>query len=437
VRILLAQNLIHLPAFGGANKANRLLLRQLAERGHTCTVVAPMSGGNWTASREEFLRFLADRGLPVLEEPGDAIVFDDAGVRVHAVPDPSRLPIHATRIGREQDADIALVPLDYAGSMMVNAAFEAVGPARVIAVVHTLDHLPFGPSSRVPSEAGTRQLRRAGGLLAVSATAAGYVAEWGGMDSVLLRLPVYGPGPHPAYGDREGGAVTLINPSWEKGIGTFLGLARRLPGQEFLAVPTWATTAEDREALAALPNVRLMDPVEDIDEILVRTRVLLMPSVWRETFGMSAVEAMLRGIPVMASDIGGLPEAMLGVPHLLPGDDEDLWFATLSRLLTDRAHYREVSLRARRAAARFAASTGIEEVEAFLRDRAEAAARPRRAAAPAGGDVRARVEELSPAQRRLLAEMLARKARARPGAGPGPAAGPTGASAPGPVPPAE
>src|SRR4029453_17174655 len=45
---------------------------------------------------------------------------------------------------------------------------------------------------------------------------------------------------------------------------------------------------------------------------------LLMPSLWDETFGYTAVGAMLHGVPVLASDAGGLREAKLGVPHLLP-----------------------------------------------------------------------------------------------------------------------
>ncbi|MER7370604.1 hypothetical protein, partial [Nonomuraea wenchangensis] len=44
MRILLAQNLIHLPSHGGANKSNRLLMERLAALGHEVHVVAPLSG---------------------------------------------------------------------------------------------------------------------------------------------------------------------------------------------------------------------------------------------------------------------------------------------------------------------------------------------------------------------------------------------------------
>ena len=37
-----------------------------------------------------------------------------------------------------------------------------------------------------------------------------------------------------------------------------------------------------------------------------------MPSLWFEGFGLIAMEAMLRGLPVIASDSGGLEEAKAG-----------------------------------------------------------------------------------------------------------------------------
>ena len=55
-----------------------------------------------------------------------------------------------------------------------------------------------------------------------------------------------------------------------------------------------------------LPNCR------HIAEFLRRTRVLLMPSLWYEGFGLIVMEAMLRGIPVVSSDAGGLVEAKHG-----------------------------------------------------------------------------------------------------------------------------
>src|ERR1017187_4321724 len=48
------------------------------------------------------------------------------------------------------------------------------------------------------------------------------------------------------------------------------------------------------------------------------TRVLLMPSLWYEGFGLIVMETMLRGIPVVASDAGGLVEAKQGTGYVIP-----------------------------------------------------------------------------------------------------------------------
>jgi len=215
-----------------------------------------------------------------------------------------------------------------------------------------------------------------------------YISRWAGLGSTLLRFPVYGAGPFPALGDFGRGFVTLINPCAVKGISLFLELARLLPDVEFAAVPTWGTTAEDRAALAALPNVRLLAPAANVDEIFAQTRVLLAPSLWGEAFGQVAVEAMLRGIPVLASDAGGLPEAKLGVDYVLPVrpieryeerfDERKIpvpvippqelgpWESALREVLGDRGLYERISRDSRRAALAFVAGLGTAPFERYL-----------------------------------------------------------------------
>ena len=43
-----------------------------------------------------------------------------------------------------------------------------------------------------------------------------------------------------------------------------------------------------------------------------------MPSLWYEGFGLTVMEAMLHGIPVISSDAGGLVEAKMGTPFVAP-----------------------------------------------------------------------------------------------------------------------
>lgn len=49
---------------------------------------------------------------------------------------------------------------------------------------------------------------------------------------------------------------------------------------------------------------------QQVDAFLQGVRVLVVPSVWYEVFGLVCIEALSRGIPVIASNIGGLPEVV-------------------------------------------------------------------------------------------------------------------------------
>src|SRR5206468_4102623 len=152
----------------------------------------------------------------------------------------------------------------------------------------------------------------------LSQTSAQYIRDQAGLDAVVIYPMVYGSGEFPRYGAFGEGSVTIINPCLVKGSPIFLRLAQELSGYRFAAVLGWGTTEADRRAMAAVPNIELLDPVDDIDSVLSRTGILLAPSLWREGFGLVVVEAMLRGIPVAASNMGALPEAKLGVPYILP-----------------------------------------------------------------------------------------------------------------------
>src|SRR5581483_7833703 len=116
-------------------------------------------------------------------------------------------------------------------------------------------------------------------------------------------------------------------------ISVFLGLAKHFPHAEFAAVPTWGTTAEDIASLRELPNVTVLPPVDDIHELMSQTRVALVPSLWAEARSRIILEAMVRGIPVIASDVGGLKEAKLGVDYLLPVNPVTRYHSRLDDLM--------------------------------------------------------------------------------------------------------
>jgi glycosyltransferase involved in cell wall biosynthesis len=251
---------------------------------------------------------------------------------------------------------------------------------------------------------------------------ADYIERSLGRPAVVIHPPIYGAGPFENYAQFDTGMVTMINPCAVKGLSIFLDIASRMPHVEFGAVPGWGTTSEDRRQLVRYANVRILPNARNIDDVLARTRVLLMPSLWYEGFGLIVMESMLRGIPVVASDSGGLVEAKRGTGYVIPvhtidryepvfdehamprpvvrHHDAEPWVAALNALLCDRDAYCRESSASRAAAEHFVAGLDSAALERYL------SSLPARAATPA---VHSTIESMSPEKRALLLERLRKR----------------------------
>jgi L-malate glycosyltransferase len=88
--------------------------------------------------------------------------------------------------------------------------------------------------------------------------------------------------------------------------------------------------------LGVYDEIRFLGKQEPVEEILSIADVFLMPS-GSETFGLAALEAMACSVPVVSSDIGGIPELNVdGVTGFLcPLGDIDMMTDRTRRLLTD------------------------------------------------------------------------------------------------------
>ena len=113
-----------------------------------------------------------------------------------------------------------------------------------------------------------------------------------------------------------GDAILVINPHPKKGGKLIVEAARQLPHRRFLIVGGWANTLHDPEvveieqALTQLPNVTRQAHVEDMRTVFKQAHCLLMPCVVAEAYGRTAAEALIAGIPVVASNQGALPETV-------------------------------------------------------------------------------------------------------------------------------
>jgi len=96
-----------------------------------------------------------------------------------------------------------------------------------------------------------------------------------------------------------------VNP--EKGVDVLLAAAARMPDIPF-KIAGDGTVLPEMKARAT-PNVEFLGRLgsDDLFGFYRRSRVLVVPSLWFEPFGMVVVEAMALGVPVIASRIGGLP----------------------------------------------------------------------------------------------------------------------------------
>ncbi len=165
---------------------------------------------------------------------------------------------------------------------------------------------------------------------------------------------------------RQARYVTGICGHPHKGADIFLELAARLPHVPFLLPGHLSVDVARR--LSALPNIRHM-PFGPPSRFLNRSRIVLVPSRWPEPFGRIAVEAMARGIPALASGVGGLTEIVGAASPLVVGRhrDVDQWEQRLRELLEEPATAKRNAAEGVRRAARFLSGRSAREMAALLR----------------------------------------------------------------------
>ena len=152
--------------------------------------------------------------------------------------------------------------------------------------------------------------------------------------------------------------VTLINPIEKKGVDIAIAIAEARPDIQFLFVQAWQTLDENADGhivqkTRKYKNIRFSRSVLDMKRIYRNTKILIMPSLLEESWGRSAVEAQASGIPVVARDTGGLPEAVGCGGILLPSDaSPSAWVEAVSLLWDSKTDYDVFSRRASENAAK-------------------------------------------------------------------------------------
>jgi hypothetical protein len=166
------------------------------------------------------------------------------------------------------------------------------------------------------------------------------------LPSCVVHPPVF-PGQYRT--ETTGEYITLINVNENKGGFELVWLAERFPEYKFMGVMgAYDSNGITGQIVKDLPNLTYIENTPDVvEKVYAKTRILIMPSKY-ESYGRTAIEAGISGIPVLHNVTPGLMEALgtsgVSVPqrHEMVTDME-LFSKELRRLMEEPEWYAQKS----------------------------------------------------------------------------------------------
>tara|TARA_R110000751_G_scaffold168963_3_gene275055 strand:+ start:65 stop:1141 length:1077 start_codon:yes stop_codon:yes gene_type:complete len=226
---------------------------------------------------------------------------------------------------------------------------EGLAERLVILCHHPLGHETGLPPERARAMLETEgaALRAARSVLTTSRVTAAALAGELGVDPARIRVAV--PGLIPAEPAPRRGAPPLLlgvgTLSARKDWPTLVAALAQLRDRDWRCLIAGDVT-RDTEAAERLERVLVEEGLDDrialpgalrraqIEQLYAEADLFCLPSR-HEGYGMVVLEAMARGLPVLAADAGALPEAADGAALLLPPGDPAAWAEAIARLLDD------------------------------------------------------------------------------------------------------
>jgi glycosyltransferase involved in cell wall biosynthesis len=257
--------------------------------------------------------------------------------------------IRAVRRERPDVVHTHLVHADVYGALAALA-----GRVALVSTKHNDDPFRVGPFRRVERLI----TRRASTVVCITAALARFNEERVGLPAAKLEVIHYGLDELPAAWGPPGGPALPVGArvllavarlEHQKGLDVAIeALARLLPAHPgaVLVVLSQGGRLERElrdlaEARGVSGSVFLAGSVGDVADWLSRAELLVHPARW-EGFGLAVLEAMLAGLPVVATNVSAIPEVVLDghTGMLVPPDDPEQLAAALDTLLSDRERAR-------------------------------------------------------------------------------------------------
>ena len=110
--------------------------------------------------------------------------------------------------------------------------------------------------------------------------------------------------------------TTFINPVKEKGVEIAIEIAKKMPKIKFLFVlggweeSNYMESNKYVKQIKEIPNITIENYQSDISNVYSKTKILLVPSLFEETFGRVIIEAQANNIPVIGSCRGNIPSTL-------------------------------------------------------------------------------------------------------------------------------
>lgn len=246
----------------------------------------------------------------------------------------SRLAPASVRVA----AELGIPSLFFIRSMALTG-YEKYDPRR--SHLSNLRHTDLGgqiqyPFLRQNFQEYKRAMTEATHTIANSKFTARKIQELFGAESTVIYPPIKLDKYRTEHDDS--GYITMVNPrAVYKGPDIFLNIADSIPDREFLLVGPMSQSSLKQRA-ARLGNVTHWEWCEDMREAYAVSKMVVVPSRVKESFGRVPAEAMVSGIPCVVSNRGGLPEVVGNTGEVVKElDSVEQWTAAINRAFENHA----------------------------------------------------------------------------------------------------